>query len=103
MLKEPSTSESSQPDSQREIFIKEGTPYEQYGHYYLGLQQSWTGICAIELRDGAPVSFVSHCSIGEIDFDKERLKRASHPNLLDLKEIFVNTNCVFFLSTISGV
>lgn len=97
MLKAPSTSESSQSDSQREIFIKEGTPYEQCGRYYLGLQQSWMSICAIELRDGVPVSFVSHCSIPNIDFGRERLKRISHPNILDLKEIFVDTDRVFFI------
>lgn len=93
----PSTSKSSQPDSQREIFIKERTQYKQCGCYCLGLQKSWIGICAIELQDGAPVSFVSHCSIPNIDFGRERLKRASRPNLLHLKEILVDTDRVVFI------
>lgn len=42
------------------------------------------------------VSFVSHCTVQE-DVGIERLKRASHTNLLGLKEVFVGAGSAFFL------
>ncbi|RMJ22821.1 hypothetical protein PHISP_06310 [Aspergillus sp. HF37] len=80
----------------RQGFVKAGSPYNQLGRFFIGLDPAWSGISAIEFAEGAPVSFVSHCVIGE-NTGLERVTQPSHRNVLNLKEAFVINNNMFFL------
>lgn len=96
MAKGSSTPESKRCANKSEVFIKRGNPYKQAGRFYIELKSSWSGICAIEIQDGVPVTFVSQCT-AQKDSDLDRLQRISHANLLSLKEVFVEAGRVFFL------
>lgn len=80
----------------RQGFVKVGSPYNQLGRFFIGLDPAWSGINAIEFAEGAPVSFVSHCTI-EGNMEVERVAQPSHKNVLSLKEAFVINNNMFFL------
>lgn len=80
----------------RQAFVKTGSPYDQLGRFFVGLSPAWSGISAIEFAEGAPVSFVSHCTI-EGNSGVGRVTPPSHKNVLSLKEAFVTNNHMFFL------
>ena len=96
MAKGSSTPESKQCANKSENFIKRGNPYKQAGHFYLKLKLSLSGICAIEIQDGVPVTFVSQCT-AQKDSDLDHLQRISHANLLSLKEVSMEAGHVCFL------
>lgn len=97
MSEASSSPTSSQPDCENQSLVKQGSPYEQIGRFFLGLKPSRSGICAVELQEGTPVTYVSHCTAQEKDSRVERLMQASHTNLLGLREVFINADNVYFL------
>ena len=91
----PST--SAHPDCDNQEFVKEGSPYEQVGRFFVALKLPVSGISAVELQKGRPVAYVSHCTVQEKEFCLERLTQASQSNLLGLREVFINTDSIYFL------
>ena len=93
----PSHSTSTQPDCENQGLVKQGSPYEQIGRFFIGLNPSRSGICAAELQEGTPVTYVTHYTAQENDSRVERLIQASHTNLLGLREVFINAGNIYFL------
>ena len=92
-----SPSASAHPDCDNQAFVKEGSPYEQIGRFFVALKLPRSGISAVELQKRRPVAHVSHYTVQEKDFCLERLTQESHSNLLGLREVFINTDDIYFL------
>jgi len=103
MAKGSSTPDFLQYVSRSESIVKRGSPYAETGRAYVGLKSSGGGICAIEMRNGVPVSFISHCTIKEEDHGVKHLRQVTHTNLLGLKEVYLKDGIAFFLYNAWGI
>lgn len=95
----PETNFPSAPmlkDTRKHEFIKYGSPYYQPDQLFVGLDQPWRGIDAIEFQDGLPVGYISHCNFEGKEIPISCLPQVSHPNLMIAKEIFVSKDKVHF-------
>ena len=88
---------SAEPDCENQKLVKEGSPYEQIDRFFIALKPSRSGISAVELQDGMPVAYVTHCAAREKDSHLEHLMQASHANLLGLEEVFADSDNIYFL------
>lgn len=78
-------------------FVKEGSPYDRIGRFFVGFKGTWNGISAIEFKEGRPVAFISQCSIVGKDAQLKCLTKALHPNILSLREVFFSKDTIFFI------
>ena len=78
-------------------FVKEGSPYDQIGRFFVELKKAWNGISAIEFnKEGEPVAFISQCSIVGKAAQLKCLTKALHPNILSLREVFFSKDTILF-------
>ncbi|ODM15236.1 hypothetical protein SI65_09177 [Aspergillus cristatus] len=103
MTGKPSTPDFPQHVSRSESIVKGGTPYAQTGRSYVGLKSPGGGICALEMQNGVPVSFISHCAVTEEHNGLKHLRQVTHTNLLGLKEVFLQDGIAFFLYDAWGI
>lgn len=103
MTKESSTPDLPQYVSGSEGIVKRGSPYAQTGRSYVGLKSQGVGICAIEMQNGVPVSFISHCTVKEEDHGVKHLRQVTHTNVLGLKEVYLKDGIAFFLYDAWGI
>ncbi|KAL3484450.1 kinase-like domain-containing protein [Aspergillus germanicus] len=77
-------------------FITHGHPFKCLHRFFIGLEPAWSGLNAIEFTEGSAVGYVKKISVvGEIPED--RLSETCHPNIVNLREVFITTGSVFLL------
>lgn len=88
---------SAELDHENQRLVKEGSPYEQIGRFFIALKPSRSGISAVELQEGIPVAYVTCSTAQAKDSHLEHLMQASHTNLLGLREVFMDSGNIYFL------
>ncbi|KAF4182504.1 hypothetical protein CNMCM8694_006752 [Aspergillus lentulus] len=87
----------------RSDFVKSGSPYDQLNRFFVGLSPTWGPVSAIEFSEGSHLAYVYQERIEERDLQAEDFKETSHPNLVNLKEVFIAKQNVFFLYDTWGI
>ncbi|EAW18100.1 uncharacterized protein NFIA_080440 [Aspergillus fischeri NRRL 181] len=84
-------------------FVKSGSPYDQLNRFFISLSPTWGPVSAIEFSEGSHLAYVYQERIEERDLRVEDFKETSHPNLVNLKEVFIAKQNVFFLYNTWGI
>ncbi|GFF44665.1 hypothetical protein IFM51744_05876 [Aspergillus udagawae] len=84
-------------------FVKSGSPYDQLNRFFVGLSPTWGPVSAIEFSEGSHLAYVYQERIEERDLQAEDFQETSHPNLVNLKEVFIAKQNVFFLYDSWGI
>ncbi|KAF4207310.1 hypothetical protein CNMCM8927_003584 [Aspergillus lentulus] len=84
-------------------FVKSGSPYDQLNRFFVGLSPTWGPVSAIEFSEGSNLAYVYQERIEERDLQAGDFKETSHPNLVNLKEVFIAKQNVFFLYDTWGI
>ncbi|KAL4740389.1 hypothetical protein BDV11DRAFT_169152 [Aspergillus similis] len=83
-------------------FIKYGHPFRSLDRFFVGLEPIRGGINAIEFTKDTPVAYVKKLSVVG-DIPEEQLSATFHPNLVNLREVFIATGAIFFVYEKGGV
>ncbi|GFG19515.1 hypothetical protein IFM5058_10171 [Aspergillus udagawae] len=84
-------------------FVKSGSPYDQLNRFFVGLSLTWGPISAIKFSKGSHLAYVYQEWIEERDLQAEDFQETSHLNLVNLKEVFIAKQNVFFLYNSWGI
>ncbi|KAL4778448.1 kinase-like domain-containing protein [Aspergillus varians] len=83
-------------------FIKYGHPFRSLDRFFVGLEPIRGGVNAIDFTQGSPVGYVKKLSV-VADVREDRLCETCHPNLVNLREVFISTGAVFFVYEKGGL
>ncbi|KAL4745466.1 hypothetical protein BDW72DRAFT_211314 [Aspergillus terricola var. indicus] len=83
-------------------FIKYGHPFRSLDRFFVGLEPICGGINAIEFTKDSPVAYVKKLSVVG-DLAEDRLSATFHPNLVNLREVFIATGAIFFVYEKGGL
>ncbi|PYI23224.1 hypothetical protein BO99DRAFT_409571 [Aspergillus violaceofuscus CBS 115571] len=86
-----------EPSEIPEDFIKQGHPYRLLHRFFIGIEPGLTDIDAIEFTNQRPVSYVKKFTSKSLETDTKSLVETSHPNLVNLREVFIHGRSCFFL------
>ncbi|KAA8644958.1 uncharacterized protein ATNIH1004_009169 [Aspergillus tanneri] len=78
-------------------FVQYGHPYAALDRFFVGLKPQWSGINAIEFTENSPVTYVKKFRKAEANVRVNYLKATSHRNLVNLREVFVTDDSIFFV------
>ncbi|KAG2000980.1 hypothetical protein GB937_010640 [Aspergillus fischeri] len=73
-------------------FVKSGSPYNQLNCFFISLSLTWGLVSTIKFSKGSHLAYIK-----ERDLQAEDFKETSHPNLVNLKEVFIAKQNIFFL------
>ncbi|KAL3459608.1 kinase-like domain-containing protein [Aspergillus heterothallicus] len=77
-------------------FIHYEHPFKCVRRFFVSLEPIWNGLNAIEFTEDSPVGFVKKLSVvGNVP--ENQLSKTCHPNLVNLREVFIATGSVFFV------
>jgi hypothetical protein len=77
-------------------FITHGHPFRCLHRFFIGLEPAWSGLNAIEFTEGSAVGYVKKLSVVG-DILEDRLSETCHPNIVNLREVFITTGSVFLV------
>jgi hypothetical protein len=80
----------------KDQFIHYEHPFKSVRRFFVGLEPIWNGLNAIEFTEDSPVGFVKKLSVVG-DVPENQLSKTCHPNLVNLREVFITTGSVFFV------
>ncbi|KAH2457213.1 hypothetical protein KXV25_005403 [Aspergillus fumigatus] len=93
----PSTPSINKKGKLMADFVKYGHPYKLMDRFFVGLEPRFSGINAVEFTQDAPVAFVKKLEMSESEVAVHRLMETSHPNLVNLQEVFISERSIFFV------
>ncbi|KAK9543458.1 hypothetical protein V6Z79_010129 [Aspergillus fumigatus] len=93
----PSTPSINKKGKLMADFVKYGHPYKLMDRFFVGLEPRFSGINAVEFTQDAPVAFVKKLEMRESEVAVHRLMETSHPNLVNLQEVFISERSIFFV------
>jgi hypothetical protein len=93
----PSTPSINKKGKLMADFVKYGHPYKLMDRFFVGLEPRFSGINAVEFTQDAPVAFVKKLEMRESEVAVHRLMETSHPNLVNLQEVFISERSMFFV------
>lgn len=78
-------------------FVKFCHPYKSsLRRFFVGLEPMWSEINAIEFTEDLPVGYVRETTM-PAEVSVHRLVQTSHPNLVNLREVFIADGSAFFV------
>ncbi|KAE8384239.1 hypothetical protein BDV23DRAFT_189399, partial [Aspergillus alliaceus] len=72
-------------------------PYSVIDRFFVGIEPQWGGIDAIEFTQDRPVSYVKRFGVAEGEVRVRHLQPTSRPNLVNLRETFIEDKTTFFV------
>jgi hypothetical protein len=78
-------------------FIKYSHLYKLMDCFFVGLEPRFSGINTIEFTQDAPVAFIEKLEMHESEVIVHCLMETSHPNLINLQEVFILEHSIFFI------